>query len=146
MANTAKQLQTTTESASPYLTRAAERYLEQYGDPIVMNTYLKVTILVLAGIVVLLGMLVYRSQMALVNVHPMVIRVNDVGHAESVDYRDLKYRPQEAENKYYLSRWAELYFGRNRYRDSARLHQLTLLHERGCPASGDRARAEGQND
>jgi type IV secretion system protein VirB5 len=97
------------------LTRAAERYLEQYGDPIVMNTYLKVTILVLAGVVILLGVLVYRSQMALASLHPMVIRVNDVGHAEAVDYRDLNYRPQEAENKYYLSRWAEIYFGRNRY-------------------------------
>jgi type IV secretion system protein VirB5 len=115
MTATTKQLQTNQYTVSRDLTRAAERYLEQYGDPIVMNTYLKVTILVLAGIVLLLGVLVYRSQMALVNVHPMVIRVNDVGHAEAVDYRDLKYRPQEAENKYYLSRWAELYFGRNRY-------------------------------
>ena len=80
-----------------------------------MNTYLKVTILVLAGIVVMLGALVYRSQIALANIHPLVIRVNDVGHAEAVDYRNLDYRPQEAENKYYLSRWTELCFGRNRY-------------------------------
>ena len=35
--------------ATPEITRAAERYLEQYGDPLVMNTYLKVTILVLAA-------------------------------------------------------------------------------------------------
>ena len=27
-------------STSPEITRAAERYLEQYGDPLVMNTYL----------------------------------------------------------------------------------------------------------
>ena len=38
----------TTAKASPEITRAAERYLEQYGDPLVMNTYLKITILVLA--------------------------------------------------------------------------------------------------
>jgi hypothetical protein len=38
---------TTTTKASPEITRAAERYLEQYGDPLVMNTYLKVTILCL---------------------------------------------------------------------------------------------------
>jgi type IV secretion system protein VirB5 len=115
MTSNTKQVQTNQQPVSRELTRAAERYLEQYGDPIVMNTYLKVTILVLASIVILLGVLVYLSQMALVNVRPMVIRVNDVGHAEAVDYRDLKYRPQEAENKYYLSRWTELYFGRNRY-------------------------------
>ena len=39
---------TTATKPSPEITRAAERYLEQYGDPLVMNTYLKVTILVLA--------------------------------------------------------------------------------------------------
>lgn len=115
MTATTAELEANQKPASHELTRAAERYLEQYGDPIVMNTYLKVTILVLAGVVMLLALLVYRSQMALANVHPLVIRVNDVGHAEAVDYRDLNYRPQETENKYYLSRWAELYFGRNRY-------------------------------
>jgi type IV secretion system protein VirB5 len=99
----------------PDITRAAERYLEQYGDPLVMNTYLKVTILVLAGIAVLLGALVYRSQMALASVHPLIVRINDVGRADAIDYRNFQYRPQEAENKYYLTRWAELYFSRNRF-------------------------------
>ena len=100
---------------SPDITRAAERYLEQYGDPLVMNTYLKATILVLAGIVVLLGALVYRGQMALASVHPLIVRINDVGRAEAIDYRNFQYRPQEAENKYYLTRWTELYFSRNRF-------------------------------
>ena len=105
----------TQTAISPDITRAAERYLEQYGDPLVMNTYLKVTILVLAGIVVLLGTLVYRGQMALASVHPLIVRINDVGRAEAIDYRNFQYRPQEAENKYYLTRWAELYFSRNRF-------------------------------
>ena len=87
---------------SPDITRAAERYLEQYGDPIVMNTYLKVTILVLASISVALAALVYRSQKALADMHPMIVRINDVGRAEAIDYRNFQYRPQEAENKYYL--------------------------------------------
>jgi type IV secretory pathway TrbF-like protein len=97
------------------ITRAAERYLEQYGDPIVMNTYLKVTILVLAGVSILLAGLVYKSQRALAEMRPMIVRINDVGRAEAIDYRNFQYRPQEAENKYYLSRWAELYFSRNRF-------------------------------
>src|SRR5277367_4827698 len=100
---------------SPEITRAAERYLEQYGDPIVMNTYLKVTILILAGVSVVLAGLVYKSQRALADMHPMIVRINDVGRAEAIDYRNFQYRPQEAENKYYLSRWAELYFSRNRF-------------------------------
>jgi type IV secretion system protein VirB5 len=47
--------------------------------------------------------------------HPMIVRINDVGRAEAIDYRNFQYRPQEAENKYYLTRWAELYFCRNRF-------------------------------
>jgi type IV secretion system protein VirB5 len=100
---------------SPLITRAAERYLEQYGEPLVMNTYLKATILVLAFVCFALTILTFRSQQALANMHPLIVRINDVGHAEAIDYRNFQYRPQEAENKYYLTRWAELYFSRNRF-------------------------------
>jgi type IV secretory pathway TrbF-like protein len=105
----------TTEKVSPEITRAAERYLEQYGDPLVMNTYLKVTILVLAVVCLTLAGLIFESQRALANIHPMIVRINDVGRAEAIDYRNFEYRPQEAEDKYYLTRWTELYFGRNRF-------------------------------
>jgi type IV secretion system protein VirB5 len=97
------------------ITRAAERYLEQYGDPLVMNTYLRVTILVLTVICLVLAGLVFKSQRALADMHPLIVRINDVGRAEAIDYRNFQYRPQEAENKYYLTRWAELYFNRNRF-------------------------------
>ena len=106
---------TTATKPSPEITRAAERYLEQYGDPLVMNTYLKVTILVLAVVCLALAGLVFKSQKALANMHPLIVRINDVGRAEAIDYRNFQYRPQEAENKYYLTRWAELYFSRNRF-------------------------------
>src|SRR5216683_6026184 len=106
---------TTTVKSSPEITRAAERCLEQYGDPLVMNTYLKVTILVLCVVCLSLSALVYKSQKALASMHPMIVRINDVGHAEAIDYRNFQYRPQEAENKYYLTRCAELYFSRNRF-------------------------------
>jgi type IV secretory pathway TrbF-like protein len=106
---------TTAKKPLPEITRAAERYLEQYGDPLVMNTYLKVTILVLAGVCFALAALVFKSQKALANTHPLIVRINDVGRAEAIDYRNFQYRPQEAENKYYLTRWVELYFSRNRF-------------------------------
>lgn len=101
--------------ASLEITRAAERYLEQYGNPLVMNTWLKITILVLAMICLALAGLVYRGQKALTSMHPLIIRINQVGRAEAIDYRNFQYRPQEAENKYYLTRWTELYFSRNRF-------------------------------
>jgi type IV secretory pathway TrbF-like protein len=101
--------------ATPEITRAAQRYLEQYGEPLVMNTYLKVTILCLVVVCLALAALLFRSQMAIASVHPFIIRINDVGRAEVIDYRNFQYRPQEAENKYYLTRWAELHFSRNRF-------------------------------
>jgi type IV secretory pathway TrbF-like protein len=106
---------TTATKPIPEITRAAERYLEQYGDPLVMNTYLKVIILVLAVVCLALAALVFRGQKALANMHPLIVRINDIGRAEAIDYRNFQYRPQEAENKYYLTRWAELYFSRNRF-------------------------------
>ena len=105
----------TTTTPTPEITRAAERYLEQYGDPLVMNTWLKITILCLVVVCLTLATLVFRSQKALASIHPLIIRINDVGRAEAIDYRNFQYRPQEAENKYYLTRWAELYFSRNRF-------------------------------
>jgi type IV secretory pathway TrbF-like protein len=105
----------TEATASPEMTRAAERYLEQYGDPMVMNTYLKVAVLALSAVAVALTGVVFKSHQALASAKPLIIRIDNVGRAEAIDYRDFQYRPQEAENKYYLGRWAELYFSRNRF-------------------------------
>ncbi|WP_446743505.1 VirB8/TrbF family protein [Silvibacterium acidisoli] len=135
---------TTATKATPEITRAAERYLEQYGDPLVMNTYLKVTILVLCAVCLMLGVLIYKSQRALANMHPLIIRVSDVGRAEAIDYRNFQYRPQEAENKYYLTRWTELYFSRNRFtieRDQE--HSLYFLNSDVQRAVIDQERREG---
>jgi type IV secretory pathway TrbF-like protein len=105
----------TRSEVTPEISRAAQRYLEQYGDPLVTNTYLKLAMLCLAALCVMLGLLVFKSHKALASAKPFIIRISDVGHAEAIDYRNFDYRPQEAENKYYLTRWANLYFGRNRY-------------------------------
>jgi type IV secretory pathway TrbF-like protein len=119
----------TSTKVTPEITRAAERYLEQYGDPLVMNTNLKVTILVLGLVCLALTALVFKSQNALASMKPLIIRINDVGRAEAIDYRNYQYRPQEAENKYYLSRWAELYFDRNRFTiERDQTHSLYFLN------------------
>ncbi len=103
------------EQRDPAITRAAQRYLEQYGEPLVMNTYLKVTILVLGMLCAGLIAALLRQQKALADMRPLVIRINEVGRAEAIDYNGFAYRPQEAENRYYLSQWAQLYYSRNRY-------------------------------
>lgn len=105
----------TTMTHSPEITRAAQRYLEENASPLVENTWQRIVILALVAVCGLLGALTYKSQRALASMHPMIVRINDVGRAEAIDYRNFAYRPQEVENKYYLSRWAELYFSRNRF-------------------------------
>ena len=94
---------------------AAQKYLEQYGDPIVTNTYLKLTILVLAAVSLVTLALFYRAQMILSATKPLIIRINDIGHAEAVDYQNFAYKPQEAENRYFLSEWTRDYYSRNHY-------------------------------
>ena len=107
---------TTTETvstetpATPAITRAAERFLEQYGDPLVMNTYLKVTILVLTAVCLALAALTYKSQNALANMHPMIVRINDVGNAQAVYLSEAGYRPQAAEVKHFLSDFVTKYY------------------------------------
>ena len=76
--------------------------------------------------------------------HPMIVRINDVGRAEAIDYRNFQYRPQEAENKYYLSRWAELYFSRNRFTIERDQTNCSLLPQWRRAARGDRPGAQGQ--
>jgi len=97
------------------LTAAAQRYLEQYGDPVVMNTYLKVTILALSIVCVGLIAALIREQNVFANLRPLVLRISDVGRAEAIDYNGFNYKPQVAENRYYLGQWAQLYYSRNRF-------------------------------
>jgi len=111
MQNTEKQISETSFRPSA----AAQKYLEQYGDPIVTNTYLKLTILILAAVSLVTLSLFYRAQRALSTMKPLVIRINDVGRAEAIDYQNFAYRPQEAENRYFLSEWATDYYSRNHY-------------------------------
>lgn len=106
-------------TSSTPIAPATGRYLEQYGETLISNTYLKLTVGVLFILCLMLGALTFKSQKALAGMKPMVIRVNEVGRAEAIDYRNYQYKPQEAENKYYLSRWASLFFERDRYRIEA---------------------------
>jgi type IV secretory pathway TrbF-like protein len=99
----------------PEITKAGERYIEQYGEPLVTNTYLKVAVLLLCLVILAQQVVIGRSNKALAEKKPIFIRLDEVGHAESIDYRNFTYKPKEVENKFYLTQWAKLYFQRNRF-------------------------------
>jgi type IV secretion system protein VirB5 len=49
------------------------------------------------------------------NFRPLVIRIDDLGRAEAINYHNFEYKPQDAESKYFLSQFTNLYYRRNRY-------------------------------
>jgi type IV secretory pathway component VirB8 len=94
---------------------AKRLYLESYGDPMVTNTYLKIAVVLLAMACVALALIDLRTLRTFQNFRPLVIRINDLGRAEAINYHNLEYKPQDAEAKYFLSEFCNLYYRRNRY-------------------------------
>jgi type IV secretory pathway TrbF-like protein len=94
---------------------AKRLYLETYGDPMVTNTYLKIALALLALVCVALALIDLRTIRTFQDFRPLVIRIDDLGRAEAIDYHNLEYKPQDAEAKYFLSGFCSLYYRRNRY-------------------------------
>jgi len=94
---------------------AKHLYLEQYGDPMVTNTYLKIALLLLS--LVCLGLLLVdmRTIRTFQNFRPLVIRIDQLGRAEALSYATFEYKPQDVEAKYFLTQFCQLYYRRNRY-------------------------------
>ena len=94
---------------------AKRLYLESYGDPMVTNTYLKIALVLVALIAVALALVDLRTLWTFENFRPLVIRIDDLGRAEAINYHNFEYKPQDAESKYFLSQFTKLYYRRNRY-------------------------------
>ena len=94
---------------------AKRLYLEQYGDPMVTNTYLKIALTLVSLLAVGLVCLDLKTIRTFENFRPLVIRIDDLGRAEAINYHNLEYKPQDAEAKYFLNQFCALYYRRNRY-------------------------------
>src|ERR1700731_2822810 len=94
---------------------AKRLYLEQYGDPMVTNTYLKIALALVSLVAIGLALIDLRTIRTFQNFRPLVIRIDDLGRAEAINYHNLEYKPQDAEAKYFLSQFCSLYYRRNRY-------------------------------
>ena len=101
---------------APSFNDAKRLYLKQYGDPMVTNTYLKIALtLAPSRFCGALALIVYRTIRTFENFRPLVIRIDDLGRAEAINYHNLEYKPQDAEAKYFLTQFCALYYRRNRY-------------------------------
>jgi type IV secretion system protein VirB5 len=79
------------------LENAKRQFVEVYGSALVMNTYLKLALLLVSLLALGLLVLNFRTQAAAATVRPLVVRIDDVGRAEAVQYDAAAYRPQTPE-------------------------------------------------
>lgn len=93
---------------------AKRQFVELYGSALVMNTYLKIAMLLIGLVAVGLVALNFRTQANYAHVKPLVIRIDEVGRAEAVAYDAATYRPQAPELRYFLTRFVATHFSRLR--------------------------------
>lgn len=96
------------------LEHAKRQFVELYGSTLVMNTYLKVALVVVSLVALALVGLNLRTQATSAHVKPLVIRIDEVGRAEAVAYDATRYQPKPPELRYFLTRFVVTHFGRLR--------------------------------
>jgi type IV secretory pathway TrbF-like protein len=106
---------TVADTLPPKTVESAKRqFVELYGGPLVLNTYLKIAVVLTTLLALGLLVLNFRTQAQYANVKPLVIRIDDVGRAEAVAYDATTYRPQAPELRYFLTRFVVTHFSRVR--------------------------------
>ena len=96
------------------LENAKRQFVELYGSALVMNTYLKIALLLISFLALGLLALNFRTQAKYANLKPLVIRIDDVGRAEAVQYDGTSYQPQAPELRYFLTQFVVKHFSRIR--------------------------------
>lgn len=93
-----------------------ETYPEIWAELIATNRYLKVALGVLSLVCIGLLLLCWRTFDRFEHLSPLVIRIDEVGRAEAVDYRAAAYRPDvtKPEVKYFLRRFLVMHRERRR--------------------------------
>src|SRR5216683_1868032 len=82
---------------------ARRQFVELYGSALVLNTYLKIALVLVSLVAVGLLALNFRTQARYASVKPLVIRIDEVGRAEAVAYDATIYKPQTPELRYFLT-------------------------------------------
>ena len=105
----------TTADLNPKTLEGAKRqFVELYGSALVTNTYLRIALALVSLVAVgLLGLNIYTVS-KYSQVKPLVIRIDDVGRAEAVQYDATSYQPQPPELRYFLTQFIVKHFSRLR--------------------------------
>jgi type IV secretory pathway TrbF-like protein len=93
---------------------AKRQFVELYGSSLLLNTYLKIALVLVSLLSLGLLFLNFRTQAQYANLKPLVIRIDDVGRAQAVAYDATSYKPQAPELRYFLTRFVTTHFSRLR--------------------------------
>ena len=96
------------------LENAKRQFVELYGSSLVLNTYLKIAVVLLSLVAIGLVALNLKTAAHYSNVKPLVIRIDDLGRAEAVAYDATRYQPQPPELRYFLTQFVIKHFSRIR--------------------------------
>ena len=96
------------------LDNAKRQFVELYGSALVMNTYLRIAVVLLGFLALGLVVLNFRTQANAASVKPLVVRIDEVGRAEAVQFDAAAYRPQAPELRYFLTQFVVKHFSRIR--------------------------------
>jgi type IV secretory pathway TrbF-like protein len=93
---------------------AKRQFVELYGSALVMNTYLKMALVLVSLVAAGLVALNFRTAAQAARVKPLIIRIDEVGRAEAVQYDATAYEPQGKELRYFLTQFIVKHFRRIR--------------------------------
>ena len=96
------------------LENAKRQFVELYGSALVMNTYLKIALVLVSFVALGLIALNFHTTARYSQVKPLVIRIDGVGRAEAVEYDATRYQPQPPELRYFLTQFTVKHFSRIR--------------------------------
>src|SRR5213593_1071779 len=93
---------------------AKRQFVELNGSALVMNTYLKIALVLVSLVALGLLGLNFHTAARYSQVKPLVVRIDEVGRAEAVQYDASRYQPQPPELRYFLTQFVVKHFSRIR--------------------------------
>ena len=109
---------------------AKQLYLEKYGDAIVTNNYLKLAVALLCLAVLGLVVLNLHTIRTFQSFRPLVIRIDELGRAQAVDYKSLEIPSRRPRSQIFPVGVLQPLLPPQSLHHSRRLHQSPLFPRR----------------
>ena len=91
---------------------AKRAYLEQYGDALVTNNYLRLALVALSLCLLAAFGLCFAVFSWAKTQKPLVVRIDEIGRATAVNYTGFAYAPEAPELRYFLGQFVQLHYAR----------------------------------